>query len=338
MMEKYKEPFWNGIRPVFVMGIPRSGTTLIQSLLDGHPQLLVDVADAHFSRWYTQIYAWRFWLRCSDFDDQLDLAEEYMISYIFNQASPYYRGFLSHIPIDEIKCTFRELISISERKPKDFLEAYFHALGTASGALTDKTKYWVDKTLNNEYLFDRYRTWWPYAKFIFVIRDPRDVYSSYRNRDIKNSRKATGVDALAYVWHRSVRMVMKCQQVMSVQQYCVIKYEELVNTPEAVVGRLVDFLQIEAASSLFTPTKGMGKVTWGGNPESGKKEFGIYTSATGKWAKTLDAQDVQKVESLLHHEMEFIGYERTCSRRFYPVLMLRHRLRLFKYQVLELGL
>jgi hypothetical protein len=29
-------------RPLFICGLPRSGTTLLQGLLDGHPQLVVD--------------------------------------------------------------------------------------------------------------------------------------------------------------------------------------------------------------------------------------------------------------------------------------------------------
>ena len=52
----------------------------------------------------------------------------------------------------------------------------------------------------NELYCDLMIKWWPNSKIIYICRDPRDVYASYKIRDINNSRKATKVDALVYTW------------------------------------------------------------------------------------------------------------------------------------------
>ena len=44
-------------RPVFVVGYPKSGTTLVVSLLDGHPQLVVFPEETEFMRAIGSPYA-----------------------------------------------------------------------------------------------------------------------------------------------------------------------------------------------------------------------------------------------------------------------------------------
>ncbi len=113
-----KEQMFKKLSPVFILGIPRSGTTLIQSLLDGHPQLLVDVADSQFYRWYKYYHRW-FYAYHAWFDNEakkIDLAESILISHIFNNPSRYYQDFLSWISIDLLKGYFRDLIDATKKK------------------------------------------------------------------------------------------------------------------------------------------------------------------------------------------------------------------------------
>lgn len=329
---------FDNIQPVFIMGIARSGTTLVQSLLDGHPQLLVDVADSRFGFWYTAFYRWYGFDSRIDSDKQLKYAINYWLPHIFNEKSQYYQDFLSFIPISEFFNRFESLVQASKKTPKDFLLSYYQALGEAAGALGPQTNYWVDKSLSCEFLFHQYQSWFPSAKYIFVTRDPRDVFSTYRNRDIKNHRKITSVGYLTYVWDRSISTYFKARKELSPDQYCLVRYEDLITDPHTTIAGIVNLLKISDHDMLRTPTKGMGRVSWGGNPETGKKEHRIYQSASGKWKKSLTLEHVNMVESILGASMQEVGYSLTTKRKVYPYQVMALWLRKLKHDVLKLGL
>ncbi|MDZ7831108.1 MAG: sulfotransferase [Desulfobacterales bacterium] len=336
-----KQTNFDNLTPVFILGIARSGTTLLQSLLDGHPQLLVDVADSHFVSWYKRYYRWidRLKTWSDSFEKRLDFAEAIMISYIFNQKSRYYQDFLSHVSIDGLKKQFRSLTMASDQRPQDFIQSYFHALGLASGHLTKETRCWVDKSLSYEYLFYRYLQWWPNAKFIYVIRDPRDVYTSYKKRDIKNKRRTTSVEKFSLTWSNSFCTMQDCQSMVATKNRYILRYEDLIYNPQSIMQSIAKFLDINFQPCLLSPSKGFGRVPWGGNPESGKKQKGfIYKDAARKWEHYLQPSELGRIESLLGDQMETLGY--TLSRKRQPFISatLNVVARRFFFRVLNFGL
>ncbi len=125
----------------------------------------------------------------------------------------------------------------------------------------------------------RYREWWPTAKYVHVVRDPRDVYASYKARDEKNNRPVTAIDAFAFAWGRSVLQLKENLGDVGESNYLVIKYEDVVSNPDKMMASILAFLDLDPHEITATPTKGHGRVPWGGNPESGKKEFKVYSSA-----------------------------------------------------------
>jgi hypothetical protein len=332
--------YFKHLSPVFLLGIARSGTTLLQSLLDGHPQLLVDVADSNFYRWYRQYYRWidRIHTWPDNNKKRAAMAESVMIDHIFNEKSHYYRDFLSNISISELKGHFHTLLHSSLGQPADFLEAYFHALGLASGHLTSQTGYWVDKTLSYEYLFYRYLQWWPDAHFIYMVRDPRDVYTSYKKRDIRSDRSVTGIDTLALKWGNSVHTLLNCQGMVAPENCFILRYEDLIQNPQKVMQSIAQFLRIEFLPGLLVPTKGFGKVPWSGNAVSGKKQQGIFQDASNKWLHSLRVQEVSAIEGLLHDEMEAVGYSLSQAVQNTPLLSVKLWAHRIFFQFLNLGL
>jgi hypothetical protein len=328
------------LTPLFLLGIARSGTTLIQSLLDGHPHLLVDVYDSRFNHWYKKYYRWTDALRSwtESREQRLAFAERMMVEHIFNEPSQYYRDFLSHISIPEIKELFRRFVRASQARPSDYLEAYFHALGLASKRMNEKTLYWVDKTLSYEYLFYRYHQWWPNARFIYMVRDPRDVYTSYKKRDLKNNRAVTSIDSLALTWGNSALTLLECQSSLPDSNRLILRYEDLVRDTEGTMRSVAQFLGIEFVPSMLQPTKGLGAVPWGGNAESGRKQFGVYQDAANKWHGVLTPQEIAQIEGLLHREMQALGYELSAPVRTDAVLKVKLAARRAFFNFLNLGL
>jgi hypothetical protein len=139
------------LKPLFILGLPRSGTTLTQSLLDGHPQLLTDMGDSRFFKWYRLA-------RGKPFAGRMHLAERHLL-HMWRPEGVYYQRLLAHIPHEAVFNHFRELLDQSDGAPKDFLESYILAIGLAEGSLDDDTRYWVEKTPRNEYYLAKLVGW-----------------------------------------------------------------------------------------------------------------------------------------------------------------------------------
>jgi hypothetical protein len=333
--------YFKNLSPVFILGIARSGTTLLQSLLDGHQQLLVDIYDSRFAYWYKRVYGWINQLQHGPVStpERLALAEQIMLDHVFNADSPYYQDFVSHVSTPELKNHFRNLLAAPSNHPKDFLESYLHALGLASGHLTSQTRYWVDKTLSYEYLFYRYAQWWPTARFIYMTRDPRDIYTSYKKRDIKNNRPITSIESFAVTWGDSARTLLNCQRQVAPQNRLVLRYEDLVANPQTVMQSVADFLGIDFAPGLLSPTKGFGRVPWGGNPETGQKQTGVvYQDAARKWQTYLQPEELARLEFLLGREMQAVGYPLAAPPRAFPLAAAQVAARRALFKLVNLGL
>jgi hypothetical protein len=332
---------FKNLSPVFILGIARSGTTLLQSLLDGHPQLLVDIYDSRFVYWYRQVRRWPEKLRQGPLSParRMELAEQIMLDFVFHEASPYYQDFLGHISIPALKGHFRAFLNASPGQPKNYLEAYLYALGLASGHLSGQTRFWVDKTLGYEYLFNRYAQWFPNARFIYMIRDPRDVYTSYKKRDIKNNRAITAIESFAVTWGDSARALLDCQRNIPPENRFILRYEDLVADPQTVMKSVADFLGIDFTPGLLSPTKGFGRVPWGGNPESGKKQTGVvYQDAARKWQTYLQPEELARLEFLLGPEMQAVGYSLAASPRAFPLASAQVAARRALFKLVNLGL
>lgn len=323
------------VSPLFILGVPRSGTTLVQSLLDGHSQLLSDVYDCRFFNAYYPV------AKNKTYEQKLKLADKHLISYVFNPPSQYYQDFVSHVSILALKDEFNKQIKASPKRAKDFLDAYIFALGVVSETLHQDTRYWVSKILHGEYGYPRLRAWWPNAKYIIMFRDPRDIYTSYKTRDIKNNRKITSIEGFASGWARFIHAVNDHRLAVGKRNCYILQYETLVDEFEKTVADVTSFLNIDDLPSLYTPTKGHGRVPWGGNRASGEKSFKINRKAIGKWQNKLSEEEVHKIESLLSREMKMAGYSPDNVERdlkIYAIAKFKIRLRHVLYNLRHFGL
>lgn len=291
--------------PLFICGLPRSGTTLLQSLFDGHPELVVDVVD---SRFFTSFVPRA--QGCSGVKREA-LAREILLAR-WNPDKPYYQSFLNHIPLDAVHDGFRKRVAASERRAPDYLTAAILAIGDASGQMEEGVRYWVEKTPGNEHYAQRIYTWWPEAKCIHLLRDPRDVFATLKKRAVRAERRLPTPGKVAYIWGETVDALERNVATYGDDHYVWLRYEDLVLDTEAQLSRIVAFTGISDHDTLRIPTKGAGRHSWKGN--SVDKTFsGISARAVGRWRGYLSAREVAVLESLLGSRMERYGYEREGS-------------------------
>ncbi|RMH72112.1 MAG: sulfotransferase [Gemmatimonadetes bacterium] len=290
------------MNPVFVGGLPRTGTSLITSLLDGHPQLIVCQDELSYFRKFLPQFR-----RQQTEIDKINFAKQYFLNQ-FDPENHYYRKYLSHISIDKIHQLFSDELTKRENTEKDIIEAYFIAYGTASNSLTPATLRWVEKTpLVEQYAPTIFR-WWEDTKFIHLIRDPRDLLATYNRRAKKRNRPQPSIATVSYVWLKCVNYAIQNEKKFGSDRYLILYYEKFVSNPEIYVKKIVDFLNITENECLLTPTKGGGKVPWRGNSSNRTEFTGISPVSVGKWKSDLHPNDVLLMESLCKSSMEDLGY------------------------------
>ncbi len=98
---------------------------------------------------------------------------------------------------------------------------------------------WAEKTTGNILHLDRILAHWPNARIVHIIRDPRDVFASFRR-----SQKYGGVEDYAHLWCDYLGRVeaFKAELPLSPGNFLELRYEALVRDPETEMRAVLGFL------------------------------------------------------------------------------------------------
>lgn len=242
------------LQPVFVCGHHRSGTTLLQELLDAHPQLIViptevtyfasspDMATGNPEHSAVEAFAAEWVMRLIDPNGKQH--------FHLGRASPF------HNPAWTFVALLLGWQAALQRHPQ--------VPGALAGLLALAAAYrdvslpaamplrWVEKTPLNERHAARLATL-PGARFIQLVRDPAATLRS-QLADLRGAGIAD-VDAAEQAWRivRSLRLARRNRAAYA-RRYLIVRYEDLVAAPEAETERVREFLQLEGHEGLLRPT------------------------------------------------------------------------------------
>ncbi len=293
--------------PVFIAGHPKSGTSLLRSVLDSHPALVAYPEETNFFRRYLPRAAG------TNLPGKLALSDQYL-THIFewNQQNPpaHQAGFpdrdYSHIPITQVRQAVREYIAERFSHEGDMLSAVILAFGKVSGQLTPLSQYWVEKTPYNERFAGQIYAWWPEAKIVHTVRDPRDNFTSYHRKHTDWSP-----ESFAMNWVSSTQAGLKNRELYGPERYLLIRFEDLTSSPEAKLSELCQFLGINDDPSLRQPVRG-GK-PWGGNSMFADQFTSISSAPVGRWTETLQPDEVATLELIAGPIMNKFSYSPTSN-------------------------
>jgi hypothetical protein len=281
---------------VFVVGCPRSGTTLLQRLLDAHPALVI----CPESFWIPYYYKKRIGLTPEG------LVTPELISRLFE----YYKFYRMKLDRDELEDLIRsgEPVTYS-----NFVSALFDLHGEIHGKplVGDKTP---DYARNLPTL----HALWPEAKFIHLIRDGRDVQLSAVNWKRKAARFTSlfpswgkePVATAASWWEWHVRQARESGQLLGPGLYCEVHYEALVERPDEECARLCAFLGIPYDSSMLRFHEGRTRL---GDSRDAKAAWLPVTPGLRDWRVQMTAAEVERFEGVAGALLDELGYSRATS-------------------------
>jgi hypothetical protein len=270
---------------VVVAGSPRSGTSLLRTILTNSDALVVHKTEPHY---VLELYA-RFGHTVTKVPD----AVEFLASH-------------EKFPSDEV-----DLDALREEMKGRASVSLSELLRTALRGLTRAApgKPLVLKHPSFILHLDVVKMLFPDLRVIHAVRDPRANVMSQRTR-----WPSTGLWEAATRWQASVREGRRWQ-ARGMTPYLEVRYEDLLTAPDATCSSICGFLGIAFDPSLLM----FDHVEREWNPnrpgEGSKRHYQRFEpQRIDKWKKHLTPFEVKLIEDRCRQGMELFGYEPTKAQ------------------------
>jgi hypothetical protein len=211
--------------PIFVIGIGRSGTTLLRLMLHHHPRIAIPYESEFLTRHYEAVEKY------GDLRDDANLAA-------------LVDAMLAEPALLRWDHTFDRsaiLANLEERTVAGVSHAIYsqYAAAKGKGRWGDKSDYLDQIHLLNEMF--------PRSQFIHIIRDGRDVAASV----MKLSWGPNDIISAAQWWNDHLWVARRVGAVLGKERYLEIRYENLVEEPERELRRCCAFLHEEYSPEML---------------------------------------------------------------------------------------
>jgi hypothetical protein len=294
-------------RACFIAGAAKSGTTLLVSLLDSHPELLVMPQDtAYFATVRTK---YRDRGRRAQFDY---LVNESWTNVLFGKQAMRGNQGYAGFPKQEFLETFERIAFDPQNTERDLLALMMQAYATVIGISPDGVKRWVEKTPANRNYVPQIFQRFPQAKLLLTMRDPRALLAA---QIALEKKRKTGRFSVYYViahWRRAAALAKQIEA--GGQKGLIVPYEQLAGEPAKWMQRVCEYLEIDFDPSVvLNPTK--AGQSWGGNSAAGVRFSEISTEPVSRWQRELNEDEIGWVEWHCRDLMPEFGYEPRLDRR-----------------------
>jgi len=282
------------VRPVMVSGVYRSATTFVAALLGSHPGLRASSSAVKYLRFCIDRYG-----------DLRDL--------------PNRRQLLSDC---QRRLKTRWDLDLDIEAILDSIDAYLSSLGHGITGCNDAIVYhhlmcylhgidpaasdlcWVDKTALQWSSIPLFLSMFPQGRVVHVIRDPRDVTSSYKQMTFEPGN--TFLDAAF-----NCRSSMELSERLSpeqLQRVCILRIEDLSSDPAVQLRQLYTFLDLPFSSELLdADSYDAAGEDWRSNTSFGGGYKG-WPQPGSRWPTTLSRAEVQFVELITQPYLSRYGY------------------------------
>ena len=303
--------------PVFLCGHRKTGTTALLCLFDHHPELLTYPADSGFF--------YRVFPPCESLgkDESIERLVRYTIQESLGpdgdavgrlvaagDKTPEEGAALFDRPA--IAAAYRAHMAAAEHTPANHLRSLMQAYGEHCGQDSSRWKGWMEKTTSTEVYAVEVAEWFPEAKFIHLLRDPRDNFGSLKSgwSDRYQNWESTQRSLLQSLIDRAglgMRLAEVNQQALGPDRYRVLRFEDLAADPARHMADLAVFLGIANDPCLETPT--VNGIPWPGNNFDGLRFKGLSAANVGKWPSRTEPWEVGVIEGHMGGVMSRFGYD-----------------------------
>ena len=266
--------------PIFIVGTPRSGTTLTATILNKHSRIFIP-GETHF---FDDIYSRRFEIG--------SLAEPTTADTIIQRLSTIYTRYNEETDQKRINALFNDNSIINDFKAncKTYRDIY-------SWFLQLQMRYegkvrWGNQVPRDLYYTSEIHSFFPNAKFIICIRDIKDFLVSYKNK-WKIATKTHNKQRLkilyhpiitSLIWKSSMNHIRKLLEIVPKKNRTIVRYETIVQFPEATIRDVCNCIGEQYEDKMLSIRFS--------NSSFFNGQEGIFQSSVGRWKENLQVEEV----------------------------------------------
>ena len=281
--------------PLFILGNPRSGTSLLRLMLHRHSKICIP-PESHFFLWLENKYG----------EWDLSMLDEYLKDLYSSTKFETWE-----LEKEELK-TYLKMHNLSNYAILNSLIYRFFAVNQQEKSILywgDKNSLWIEK-------LNRIKYYYPKAFYVHIVRDGRDVACSYKALYDKkiNSPYApklpNAVENIANTWQKNVLALDIFLSSLPKSNYITVFYEDLLKYPEKILTSILEKLSLQFESnqlSYYTETQENIEpqefIAW--------KEKLLHPpdlNNIGKFERELTVKEIQDFNQIAFTSLKTFGY------------------------------
>ncbi len=281
----------------YIVGIGRSGTSLLQSLLNQHPKVFAG-PENYFVRFFHPN-----WKNKTKFNGQdIKLINQYNLA--FNQLQ---------LPIGFETKSFEDMYANNFYSfcTENYLQYNNSATNSKEISLI------IDKNPINSTYIKEILSFNPSAKFIFMMRDYRANLLSRKESVHFNS---SNIYYNAIRWRYFTNKILK-EQEKKPDHFHIVKYEDLVQQPQSTFNEIIRFLNMEPcelSKEMTQEQKAYEKAVSEIKQERIEKKYsdlaqGIFTHRMEQWKTKLTQEEIEIADYICHSIGKKFSYIKSSS-------------------------
>lgn len=278
-------------RPIFVMGCPRSGTTLLTLMLHAHSRIAMPPEN----RFLLSVYRLH-----GELGDLHEVANRRALAdYIVGRRGSWFRDL--GLDADET----RRAIVDGPPTVGSALGAVYRGYAARFGKAR-----WGDKRPVYFRRVEAIRQMFPEAQFVHLVRDGRDCAASLKRMPWWH---ADTMQAMA-LWNEAIDRARWTAGLLPGDAFYELRYEDLVADPRGQLGALCDFLgeafepEMLAAHRLAEQQVPARKSWHAGTHGE------VTTARIGGYRDQLDGPEIRLAEFVSGHRLRRLGYDAPARR------------------------
>lgn len=285
----------------FIIGRPRSGTTLLSTLFDAHPEVIVPFESPVILQLYAKYKRLQKWdeKHIHEFVNDLQSTRK------FDRWNVDCENLISNLIRFKEDLDFQTAVKILYLHfPSFFKKNSISVIG--------------DKNPVYSLFFKKIYLIFPVAKFIHLIRDYRDNILSVKKLDFE----APLTSIIAYRWKFANNLIHQIS-LQHPEQFYTIRYEDLIADPSSEIKQLCSFLNIRYDPSVLDFHLSVQERIKNLNDQEKRlfKKFHsnllkpINSSKSGVWKQEMKVKDLKIAEIIAGKWAENFGYMRKYHQR-----------------------
>lgn len=271
-------------RPIFIVGCPRSGTTLLQVMLHSHRRIAIPPETRFLIALYQQ--------RAGFGDLAIEDNRRELATFMIKRGSKF-----RDLGLDGRQVT-REIVNGPP------------TIGSAAGIVYrayarrfDKER-WGDKRPGYFSYIPELLSMFPDAQLIHLVRDGRDCVASLKRMPWWEHDSVTSM----CVWAQAVDYSRRAGRQVGPQRYIELQYERLVADPEPELRRLCSFLKEDFDPGMLAPHLVAGSAVPERKGWHSRTRGAVDTTAIGGWREQLEEWEISLMEQVCGRQLRRYGY------------------------------